>query len=250
MPPSLKTKLQSGAPLFGTLVTLPSLETAEILAEAGYDWLFVDLEHSPMDPSHAQAVLQAVAGRVPCLVRVALNDEIWIKKVLDTGAAGIIVPQVNTAEAAERVVRFSKYPPQGARSAGVSRAHGFGAHLQEYLDQANRETVVVVQIEHAQAVENIDAILAVAGLDALFVGPYDLSASMGRMGQVESPEVQAAITRVRLACQARGMPLGIFSAAAARAKAYAAEGYRLVAAGSDTLMLVQSTREMLSLLRG
>jgi 2-keto-3-deoxy-L-rhamnonate aldolase RhmA len=249
MSPSLRNQLQTGAPLFGTVVGLSSLDTAEILAEAGFDWFFVDIEHSAMGPAEAQGLLQAIAGRVPSLLRIPLNDEIWIKKALDTGAAGIIVPQVNTAEAAARAVRLSKYPPMGTRSAGSSRAHGYGARLQEYLDSANRETLVVVQIEHIQAVENVEAILDVEGLDALFVGPYDLSASMGRIGQVDSPEVQAAITRVREAAQARGKPLGIFTASWERAKVYAGQGYQLIASASDTMLLIHACREMLSYLR-
>jgi len=126
-----RTRLKRGDLLAGTLVSLPSPEIAEILAEAGFDWLFVDLEHSTLDVRSAQTVLQAVGGRVDCLLRVPLNDEIWIKKALDTGAAGIIVPQVNSADDARRAVRYSKYPPQGARSAGMARAHGYGALSQD-----------------------------------------------------------------------------------------------------------------------
>jgi 2-dehydro-3-deoxyglucarate aldolase len=250
MPASFRDRLKSGETLIGTLVTLASLETAEILAGAGFDWLFIDLEHSPLAPLDAQAVLQAVGGRAECILRVPLGDEIWIKKALDTGAAGVIVPMVNTAEEARRVVRLCKYPPQGTRSVGIGRAHGYGPGFGEYLERANRETAVIVQIEHASAVANVEAILAVEGIDALFVGPYDLSASMGRIGQVEHPEVQAAIGRVRLACQASGMPLGIFSAGAERAKAYAAQGFRLIAAGADASMLAGAARQVARELRG
>jgi 2-keto-3-deoxy-L-rhamnonate aldolase RhmA len=252
MPPSLKDRLTAGETLFGTLLSLASLETAEILAVAGFDWLFVDLEHSPLGPREVQAVLQAIAGRVDCLLRVPLADEIWLKKALDSGAAGVIVPQVNTAEQARQVVRWCKYPPQGTRSVGLGRAQGYGADLQPYLERANRETLVVAQIEHAQAVENIDAILEVDGLDALFVGPYDLSASLGphTVGQVDHPEVQAAIARVNRACRACGMPLGIFTAGAQRARAYAAEGFRLIATGADTLLLAQAARKLLDDLHG
>lgn len=244
------TRLKRGDVLCGTVLSLASLETAEILAEAGFDWLFIDLEHSTLDPAKVQAVLQAVAGRSAAILRLPLNDEIWIKKALDTGATGIMVPQVNTADDARRAVRLSKYPPRGTRSVGVARAHGYGAAMGDYLSRANDETVVVIQAEHIQAVENIEAILDVEGIDAVLVGPYDLSASMGLTGQVDSPPVQAAIARVRAACQARGVPLGIFAVDARRARAYASQGFTLLAGGSDTLMLVQAAREAIGELRG
>ncbi len=161
-----------------------------------------------------------------------------------------MVPQINSAEDASRAVRFCKYPPQGSRSVGLFRAQGYGARLAEYLASANQQIAVIVQVEHILAVNNLEGILAVDGVDAVLVGPYDLSASMGRIGQVEHPEVQAAIQRVRRVCQARGIPLGIFATTAERAKAYIQEGYHLVAVGSDTLMLGNSSREILGKLRG
>jgi len=132
---------------------------------------------------------------------------------------------------------------------GLSRAQGYGARLAEYLAEANCQIAVIVQVEHIQAVGNVEAILTVEGVDAVLVGPYDLSASMDHMGQVEHAEVQAAIQRVRLACQAQGMPLGIFAATAERAKEYIQQGYRLVAVSGDTLMLGSAARELLGKLR-
>ncbi len=244
-----RSRLSRGELLIGTVVSLASPEVTEILAGAGFDWLFIDLEHSPMDAREAQALLQAAGGRVDCILRVALNDEIWVKKALDTGCAGVMVPQVNSAEDARQAVRLSKYPPQGTRSAGLARAHGYGMKLQEYYDTANQETAVIVQIEHCDAVRNIDAILSVSGIDGILVGPYDLSASMGLIGQVEHAEVQAAITKVKEACQRRGVPAGIFVGGPERAKAYIQEGFRLVAVGTDTLLLVQAARDLAQKLR-
>ncbi len=244
-----RTRLKRGDTLIGTLVTLPSPEIAEILAETGFDWLFVDLEHSPMGASEAQSIVQAAGGRVDCILRVPLNDETWIKKALDTGAAGVMVPQVNTAEDARRAVRFSKYPPLGTRSVGIGRAHGYGAAFDAYLGRANAETTVVVQVEHVEAVRNLDAIVSVEGVDAVLVGPYDLSASMGKPGRVDDPEVQAAMAGVRRVCLERGMPLGVFASGSGQAKTYLREGYRLVAAGGDTLLLVQAARALLSALK-
>jgi 2-keto-3-deoxy-L-rhamnonate aldolase RhmA len=246
---SFRKRLAQKETLLGTLLTLPSADLAEVLALTGLDWLFVDLEHSTMDAGAAQAILQAVAGRLDCLIRVPLNDEVWIKKALDTGATGIIVPQVNTVEEAERVVRSSRYPPQGARSVGLARAHGYGADLQGYLTRANAEVVVVIQAEHILAVQNIEALAAVEGIDAILVGPYDLSNSMGLVGQVEHLDVQAAIEHVRQVCQRHDMPLGIFTASVERAAAFQAQGYNLLAVSTDALLVSKSVKELIQKLR-
>ena len=236
--------------LLGTIISLPSAEIGEILAQAGFDWLFLDLEHSSMTAREAQIILQAVAGRVASFIRVPLNDEIWIKKCLDSGADGVIIPQVNTREEAQRAVRFCKYPPEGTRSVGISRAHGYGTRFQLYLEQANQSTSVILQIESVIAMDNIDAIISVEGVDALFIGPYDLSASMNLSGQIDHPQVQAALTHIRQACQARNMPVGIFSVNAAGARAYQDQGYTLVVVSSDGLMLTQAAGSLLQSLRG
>jgi 2-dehydro-3-deoxyglucarate aldolase/4-hydroxy-2-oxoheptanedioate aldolase len=249
MKESFRRRLKRGDLLIGTLVTLASLETAEIIAEAGFDWLFVDMEHSTLGPPQAQAILQCVGERVDCVLRVPLNDEIWIKKALDTGAAGILVPQVNSIEDARRAVRYSKYPLQGSRSVGMGRAHGYGANSQAYLDQANNNIAVIIQAEHIEAVHNIEAIITVEGIDAVLIGPYDLSASMGLMGQVDSEGVQAAIEHVRQICQAHGMPLGIFTTRGERAEAYMQQGYNLIACSCDTLLLSQAAAEMVKNLK-
>ena len=246
---TFRSRLIKGETLIGTMITLPSPEIAEILAEAGYDGLWVDMEHSPMDTQDAQNILQAVGGRVECIFRVPLNDEIWIKKSLDSGAAGIIVPQVNSVEEAQRAVRFCKYPLQGSRSVGAARAQAYGARLQSYLDRANEDTAVIVQIEHIQAVRNVKGILAVPGIDAVIIGPYDLSASLGRMGDIDHPEVQDAIAQIQLACQQAGKPLGIFAVATERALKYAGSGFTLIVAGADIFLLSQAAKEAVSLLR-
>ncbi|HVN54943.1 MAG TPA: aldolase/citrate lyase family protein [Anaerolineaceae bacterium] len=247
---SFRRRLKQGVPLIGTLVTLPVVEVAEILIGAGFDWLFVDLEHSPLDVRDAQAILQAVDREVDCILRVPLNDEVWIKKALDTGAAGIIVPQVNSAEEARRAVRFSKYPPQGMRSVGLARVHGYEPRLGEYVARANAETAVIVQVEHTAAVQNAAEIAAVVGVDALLVGPYDLSASMGKIGQVEDAEVQAAVERVRRVCLEVEMPLGIYTVSPEVARRYVEQGYRLVVVSSDMLMLARAAGEVVRGVKG
>lgn len=246
---SFRSRLKRGETLIGTLVTLPSPEVAEILAEAGFDWLFIDMEHSPLDVREAQAILQAVRERCACVLRVPLNDEVWIKKALDIGASGIIVPQVNSQQEAERAVRFCKYPPQGCRGVGVARAQGYGACLQDYLDSANEEIAVIVQAEHMDSVNHVQEIVSVTGIDAVLVGPYDLSASMGRIGKVTDAEVQAAIARVKVACASAHMPIGIFAATAKAVKPFMREGYNLIAVGIDTLFLVEAANQLVRQLR-
>jgi 2-dehydro-3-deoxyglucarate aldolase len=249
MKETFRSRIKKQEMLIGSLLTLPSPEAAEILAMTGLDWLFIDLEHSTMGVREAQAILQAVAGKVDCLLRLPLNDEIWIKKALDTGAAGIIIPQVNTAEEARRAVQLSRYPPQGSRSVGLARSHGYGMKFQEYLERANEEVVVVIQAEHFLAVQNIEALTAVDGVDAILVGPYDLSASMGLMGQVDHPQVQAAIGQVRRICQERGIPLGIFATTTQRASHFLSQGFNLLAIGSDALFLSQAASGTVQSLR-
>jgi 2-keto-3-deoxy-L-rhamnonate aldolase RhmA len=180
---------------------------------------------------------------------VAQAAELPIKRALDLGAHGIIVPQVNTAAQAADVVRWSRYPLEGERGVGLARAHGYGQKFREYLSAANREIAVIVQAEHARAVENIDAIARVAGVDAVLVGPYDLSASLGKMGQVDDPQVVEAIGRVTEACRAVGMPLGFFGVTAAAVQPYVARGYTLIVAGVDTLYLANGARALLEELR-
>jgi 2-keto-3-deoxy-L-rhamnonate aldolase RhmA len=239
---SFRKQIKTKTLHLGTLVSLASPEIAEIMADAGFDWLFIDIEHSPMDVMDAQHILQATDSRLAGIIRVPLNDEVWIKKSLDIGAAGVMIPLIFTADDARRAVRYCKYPPQGTRSVGVGRAHRYGAALQHTIDTANEETAVIVQVEHIIAVENIDAILAVNGIDAILIGPYDLSASMGLTGKVTDPQVQQAIERVRTACLQNKMPLGIFTASIEQAKDYINRGFNLIAVSTDTIMLVEAAR--------
>ena len=172
-----------------------------------------------------------------------------VKKALDLGAAGVIVPQVNTAQQAERIVRSCRYPPEGERGVGIARAHGYGLRFQPYVGSANAQTTVIVQAEHIRAVENIERIVAVPGVDAVLVGPYDLSASLGRMGEVDHPDVTQAIEHVTSACRTAGVKLGIFGVSAAAVRPALERGYTLVVAGVDTLMLGQTAQALLRELR-
>jgi len=242
-------RLRSGDLLLGTIVTLPSPEMAELLSQAGFDWLFIDMEHTSLGVKDVQRILQAVGKEFPCLVRVPAMDEAWIKKVLESGPAGIIVPHVNTPEEIEKILRWSKYPPDGTRSVGISRAQGYGLNLQEYMEKANETIAIVPQVEHIDAVNNLDAIVKVRGLTSIFVGPYDLSGSIGKLGKVKDPEVHGMIQNVQTICSKTDIVTGIFGVDAEEVNSYIKIGYSLVAVGLDTSHVSKSVQQTLLSLR-
>ena len=242
---NLKERLRQHEPLIGSLITMPSPDVAEIMARVGFDYLWIETEHAPMDFAQAQSLIQAVGGRCPCLVRIPDKKEVWVKKALDIGCDGIVVPQIRSAEEARQVVAWSLYPPGGQRSVGVSRAHGYGMAFQDYVKRVNDELVIVLQAEHRDAVDNISSILEVAGIDAVLIGPFDLSGSMGVLGEVDHPRVLEAIETIRRHGQAAGTPLGIFATDVPMARRYVEQGFTLIALGMDTFFLWQSAQEAL-----
>lgn len=244
-----RKRLRDGEALYGTLLNLPSPTVAEVLAGAGFDWLFIDTEHGGIGTSALLSILQAVDRDIACIVRLSELNGGAIKRALDLGAHGIMVPQVETAGQAAEAVRLARYAPVGERGMGLSRAHGYGFSFSDYLTRANDEVAVIVQVEHARAVENIEGIAAVDGLDAVFLGPYDLSSSLGHPGEIDHPAVVEAIERVTRACQAAGMPLGYFGIDAAAVLPYVERGYTLICAGVDCLLLGQAARRLVQNLR-
>lgn len=241
-----RARLHAGELLVGTVITLPAPEITELLPELGFDWLFIDTEHAPFDSREAQTLLQAAGAGFPCLVRVPAGEEVWIKKALDIGAAGVIVPQVNSPEQAERIVRLCKYPPEGVRGVGIARAHRYGHRFQEYVEAANQQLTVVIQVENVDAVRNVGAIVSIPGIDAVFIGPYDLSASLGRVGQVGDPAVKEAITQVSESCRAAGVRLGAFGVDAEAVIPFIEQEFTLIAVGVDTLFLIKAAKDALS----
>jgi len=244
-----RERLVAGERLIGTILSLPSPEVTEILAAAGFDWLFLDTEHAPLGPRTVVECLRA-AGPCPVLVRVGANEEAAIKQALDAGAAGVIVPQVAGADEARRAVVAARYPPDGRRGVGVARAQGYGFDFERYVAAANEAVVVVAQVESAEGVAQVDAIAALQGLDAIFIGPYDLAASLGHMGEPDHPEAEAAIERVRERTLAAGRRLGIFGTDANALRARLERGYTLIAVGIDALLLGRAARDALRVIRG
>ena len=193
-------KIQSNTPLIGTIVTLNNPQITEMLSSAGFDWLMIDMEHSTLTIGEVQCLLQSMHPDCISIVRIPGNDPVWIKRVLETGCDGIMVPLVNSEDEARVAVDAAKYPSDGSRSFGVSRAHGYGARFDSYINSANQETVVLIQDEHIKAVNYIEQILSVKGIGGIFIGPYDLSGSLNRIGNISDEEVQKAIDIVKACC--------------------------------------------------
>lgn len=247
--PVLKGKLARGEPTFGAWLTLAHVSVAEILAGAGIDWVVIDMEHTAIDLSEVLRLMPAIErlGVAP-LVRVARNDPSLIKSVMDQGAAGVIVPDIRSRAEAERAVAAVKYPPQGSRGVGLARAHGYGPDFDDHFRRNNDESIVIVQLEHIEAVRVVDEILAVERIDATFIGPYDLSASMGLAGQLEHPDVLDAGRRILAASRGRGIAPGLHLIHPDRIpdqlRSRIAEGFRFFALGSDALVLGSGYRSL------
>ncbi len=209
---TLRERVNNGDAVIGSWINTASPIVAEIMAAAGFDFLAVDAEHASVDVAAAQAIFQAIAAaNLDCapMVRLPGNDYAVTKRYLDAGAAGIIVPFVNSADDAREAVRAAKYPPIGDRGLGFGRAQAYGFDVDAYLARANEETLVCVQIEHIDAVRNIDDILSVPNIDAAFIGPYDLTASMGIAAQFDHPDYAKARAEVMAACARHGVAPGI-----------------------------------------
>jgi 2-dehydro-3-deoxyglucarate aldolase/4-hydroxy-2-oxoheptanedioate aldolase len=216
---------------------------AEALGCAGYDFVVLDMEHAPNDVPRLLPLLQAVAGTpAASLVRLPWNDTVVVKQVLDIGANSIMFPYVQNAEEARRAVAATRYPPDGVRGvAGMSRATRFGG-VSGYFGRAADELCVVLQLETVEAIASLAEIAAVPGVDSIFIGPSDLSASMGLVGQVDHPEVQKALANAAKACAAAGKPAGILASGAARAADYFGYGFSWVASGSDLGLMMGAAR--------
>lgn len=244
-----KAKLKAGEPALGTWLSLASSLSAEYLAHLGWDWLVVDTEHSPIDFKETLHCFQAIAttDTIP-LARVAWNDPMLIKRLLDAGAMGLVVPMVNTPEEAEQAVQAMKYPPAGFRSLGGGRAMVYGS---DYLARANEEILVVLQIEHIEAVKRARDILSVPGVDACFIGPNDLAGSMGLPTSEANkhPDHNAAVAEVLQAARDCGVAPGIHAFNTEMALRRLEEGFQFVAVASDAAFLRQAAAAALEAVR-
>ncbi|HJX61686.1 MAG TPA: aldolase/citrate lyase family protein [Dehalococcoidia bacterium] len=234
---------QEDRPALGGWLSIPSAFSAEVMAHHGLDWLCVDMQHGLIDYETALAMLQAISTtETTPIVRVPWNDQAIIMKMLDAGAYGVIVPMVNTRADAEAAVAACRYPPQGIRSFGPIRAVYYAGF--DYFAYANREVCCIPQIETATAVENLDEILSVPGVDAVYIGPMDLSISLGLPPQMDSdvPAYAEARQRILEACQRHGVAPGINSSTLSAPKRIA-EGFRLVLVTTDFGSLIRAVAE-------
>jgi 2-keto-3-deoxy-L-rhamnonate aldolase RhmA len=236
MPKSLRSRILAKEVTLGSWLSFGYPYSAEIMARTGVDWLVIDLEHGAIDMGEARSLIQIIdlAGCVP-LVRVAANDPVRIKQALDAGARGVIIPMINTPDEARAAVTAAYYPPVGTRGVGLARAQDYGIGFDSYRSQAAEETIVIVQIEHIDAVRNLEAILAVAGVDGFMVGPYDLSGSVGHPGDFNHPAVRQAMIEVGRMAKTAAKPAGYHIVHPDREllQAKIAEGFTLIAYGDD-----------------
>ena len=243
MTASLKQQLRSGRPAIGCWIELMSPLVTEVVALAGYDCVVIDLEHGPGSIRDAVQIMQALQGRgCAPLIRVPDSGEAGLKKALDAGAEGCMVPSVNSLDQAREVVAACHFAPKGRRGMATSviRASGYGIHEDGYLERAAEDTLVICQIETPEAVRESEAIADLDGVDMLFLGPNDLAANLGYPGQVDHPEVLAAAERVGSAVRAAGKLMGAIPTPARPTAALKAAGCHLIMADADTLLLRES----------
>ncbi len=248
-PNPVKRALKAGQPAVGTWLSLGSITASRFLARAGFAWLTVDIEHSLVDWETATHMFAAIADAgCTALARVPANRHDHIKRVLDNGAHGVVVPMVNSRAEAEAAVAACKYPPVGNRSVGGSvHAMNFGATAIDYFNRANDELLIVLQCEHIQAVEDADAIFSVPGIDAIFVGPNDLAASMrGKDGKPPSGEATSqAMKHILAACRKHGVAPGVHCMSAEEARHRIEEGWQFVAVTSELKMMLDGVQMVL-----
>jgi 4-hydroxy-2-oxoheptanedioate aldolase len=241
---NFRLRLRRGDRLIGTIVAIESPEVVEVLAGAGFDWLFIDAEHSPLSPQGVQRMVMA-AGDVPCVVRVPANNEAWIKHVLDAGAAGIIVPLVNNAADAAAAVAACRYPPKGIRSSGPIRALHYGGA--DYLAKADDEILLIAMIETREGIANLDAICATPGVDAVYIGPSDLSFALGLPPRMDNTDPLHLDTcnRILAAAHKHGKKACMHCVSAAFAADALKRGFDLVMLTSDINCMVAGARKQL-----
>ncbi len=244
----LKEKLRKQQITVGSWITIGHPIIGEIMANMGFDWLTIDMEHSAITMSEAHQLIQMIelSGVVP-LVRVGDNNHLLIKRAMDAGAHGVIVPLVNSKDNAVNAVEAIKYPPTGKRGVGLGRAQGYGFTFEQYRRWVNDESIVIVQIEHIDAINNLEEILSVDGVDGSIIGPYDLSGSLGIPGEFQDSRVLKAIEHYETTCHKLVKPAGfhIVKTDAEKANYYKKQGYSFLAVGLDTLYLGQKCKDVL-----
>jgi 2-keto-3-deoxy-L-rhamnonate aldolase RhmA len=249
----LKRKLREGKKTTGAWLFTTSTDMAEIVGGCDFDAIMIDQEHGPGYPSNAVDQHRAIrfAGDSSALMRIPWNDPVMVKKGLDAGMEGIMFPCVNTAEEAQKAVDACFFPPRGSRGAGLIASHStrYGRMNDAYLEKFEDNLMVICQIETAQAVDNIEEIAAIEGVDMLFIGPYDLSGSIGKLGQFDDPEVKALYQKAVRKIKATGKWMGTISSGAAQTNAYFEDGYDFLLCASETGLVSSAADQLLAELK-
>ncbi len=247
----LKAKLAAGEIVTAFMVTMPSVAMAQVLAASGVDCLIIDLEHGPIDIATVHAMVAATRGsEATPIVRVPWTEHWLVKPVLDTGAMGINFPMVSSVELARAGAAAVRYPPEGVRGVAPSYAPlRWGLGMAEYLKQANREMLNVITIEDAEAVHNLDAILAVPGIDVVAIASFDLSMSLGVPGQLDHPKLTALVAEAELKVKRAGLPLAGVALTAEAARAKRVAGYQMLLVGFDVQMVEAAARGAVAMAR-
>lgn len=244
---AIKKKLYDGKVSLGTWITIGNPDVPDLLKQLPFDWFVFDTEHSYFTIETVKNMQMALSDSQACpIVRVGMLDQLLIKRALDIGSQGLVVPLVNSAEDARKYVSYAMYPPSGVRGAGPGRAAKYGNNIGEYLRTANEELLLIAQIETTQALSNADEIVATNGIDVAFVGPTDMTMSLGLVDDRWNPKVIDAMKTVIKACEKHGKIPGTLAVSVEEAKKWLGLGFRFVALGSDSKFLFQGAKSFLS----
>lgn len=243
-----KKRLVNSDLLLGTRIGIDSLSTAEALSNLPFDWFFIDMEHTEIPEFRLDSFLITLKTK-PCLVRVKKNEDVYIKKAMDAGASGVIIPKVSNQLEAKSAVQAFRTAPLGKRGVGLVRSNNFGFDLGDYLERVNANSLLIVQIEDKAGVQNIGSILDVEGVDAVFVGPYDLSINLGAPNEFDSKNFVTSIDKIVSNCKARHIPIGIFEAKKERIKNLNAVGFSFFCISSDISFLIDKARDNIASLK-
>jgi 2-keto-3-deoxy-L-rhamnonate aldolase RhmA len=243
----LKKRLRSGETLLGTWITIGHSDVSDIMEEAGFDWLVFDTEHAPLGPESVSRMIQSLDTTATCpLVRVGAPEQFMVKAALDMGAHGVVFPLVSSPADAKRAVDFAKYPPVGTRGVAPRKAADYGRSFSEYIRTANELTVVVAQIETSEALDNLDDIISTQDVDVAFVGPTDLTMSLGLLDDRGNPRVIDAMKRVIKSCERHGKAPGVLAATPEEAKRDVQLGFTFIGLGSDVRFLMSGAKDFMN----
>jgi 4-hydroxy-2-oxoheptanedioate aldolase len=252
MQQDIKSALKQGNVVFGSFFRLPSPDLVEIFGEAGFDFIIIDQEHGCISPETMSNLVRAcdLAG-LASIVRIPTNEPLFFQHALDIGARGVQVPQVKSVADVEQAIQSARFAPQGKRGLcrNVRAARFSALDRFVYLDESNRDTTLVIQIESKEGVEDLEGILRLPGVDVIFIGPYDLSQSYGIPGQVDNPELRETIEQVIKACQNAGIAAGIYADSTEAVQHWVSAGVQYIAAGVDTALIYRLARDFVSELR-